>query len=110
MAYLDQHAGPHAVIMGESEVAFHRGFYSGLVDDGTLGYFSGIRPDFIVMSFDGWPETINGFQEPQIRELVSVACLRLPKLNRIAFGIVQMSKSSVWIRLLINVYGDSGGA
>jgi len=63
MAYLDQHAGPRAVIMGESEVAFHRGFYSGLIDDGTLGYYSGIRPDFIVMSFDGWPETINGFQE-----------------------------------------------
>jgi transposase len=34
---------------------------------------------------------------------------RLPKLNRIAFGIVQTSKSSVWIKLLINVYCDSSG-
>ena len=62
-AYLDQHAGPHAVIMGESEVAFHRGFYSGMVDDDSLGYFSGMRPDFIVMSFDGWPESINGYRQ-----------------------------------------------
>ncbi len=63
MAYLDRHAGPHALIMAESEVAFHRGFYSGLVDDATLGYFSGKRPDFIVMSFDGWPESIKGYRE-----------------------------------------------
>jgi len=63
MAYLDRHAGPHALIMAESEVAFHRGFYSGIVDDASLGYFSGKRPDFIVMSSDGWPEAIRGYRE-----------------------------------------------
>jgi hypothetical protein len=44
------------------------------------------------------------------KQLLGVASLRLPKLNRIAFGIVQMSKSSVWIKLLINVYSDASGA
>jgi hypothetical protein len=43
------------------------------------------------------------------QRLPGVAPLRFPKLNRIAFGIVQTSKSSVWIKFLINVYGDSSG-
>lgn len=63
MAFLDRHAGAQSLIMAENEVAFHRGFYSGMVDDDSLGYFSGRRPDFIVVSADGWPETIKGWEE-----------------------------------------------
>lgn len=58
MSYLDRHAGPDSLIVGESELLFHYGFRGNIVDDAVLGYYSGKRADFIVASFNGYGETI----------------------------------------------------
>jgi hypothetical protein len=46
--FLKTSAGP-GLIMGSTELAFQLGFDSNLVDDIRLGYYSGKKPDFIVV-------------------------------------------------------------
>jgi hypothetical protein len=59
--YLNRHASPNSLIIGESELAFGLGFYNHLIDDSSLGYCSGKRADFIVPSFNGYEETFKTF-------------------------------------------------
>ena len=47
--FLKAKAGPSALIMGSTELAFALGFDSNLVDDIRLGYYSGKKPDYIVV-------------------------------------------------------------
>jgi hypothetical protein len=61
IAYLNQHARPDSLIIGESELAFDRGFYSNFIDDSSLGYCSGKRAEFIVASFNGYDEMFKTF-------------------------------------------------
>jgi Dolichyl-phosphate-mannose-protein mannosyltransferase len=61
IAYLNRNAGPDSLIVGESELAFGRGFYSHLIDDSALGYCSGKRAQFIVASFNGYEEMFKTF-------------------------------------------------
>jgi 4-amino-4-deoxy-L-arabinose transferase-like glycosyltransferase len=61
IAYLNHNAGPKSLIMGDSELAFGRGFYSNLIADSTLGYCSGKHADFIVVSFNGFAELFKVF-------------------------------------------------
>jgi 4-amino-4-deoxy-L-arabinose transferase-like glycosyltransferase len=61
MAFLDRHGGSKASIMGSSELGFHFGFYNNVTDDTTLGYYTGKRPDFIVVDFNGYAEAFKGF-------------------------------------------------
>jgi hypothetical protein len=61
MAFLDQHAGPNALIIGNSELGFHFGFYNNVIDDSTLGYYSGKRPDFIVVDDNGYAGAFEGY-------------------------------------------------
>ena len=61
MAFLDQHAGPNSLIVGNSELGFHFGFYNHVIDDSTLGYYSGKRPDFIVVDDNGYREAFKGY-------------------------------------------------
>lgn len=48
-SFLKEHAGPSSLIMGSTELAFALGFDANLVDDVRLGYYTGKRPDFIVV-------------------------------------------------------------
>ena len=61
MAFLDQHAGPNALIIGNSELGFHFGFYNNVIDDSALGYYSGKRPEFIVVDDNGYREAFKGY-------------------------------------------------
>ena len=49
ITFLKTNAEPSALIMGSTELAFQLGFESNLVDDIRLGYYSGKKPDFIVV-------------------------------------------------------------
>ena len=62
IAYLNQHASSKSLIMGDSELAFGRGFYSNFIADSTLGYCSGKHADFIVVSFNGFAELFKVFE------------------------------------------------
>lgn len=46
--YLKQHAAPESLTMGSAELGFGLGF-DHLTDDVWLGYYSGTKPDFIVI-------------------------------------------------------------
>jgi hypothetical protein len=61
-SFIKQHAGPHAVVMGGGELGFDLGFYGPVVDDATLGYFSGKRPDFVVVDDKCYLEMLEGLQ------------------------------------------------
>jgi hypothetical protein len=61
MAFLDRNAGPNSTIIGNSELGFHFGFYNNVIDDSTLGYYSGRRPDFIVVDDNGYREAFKGY-------------------------------------------------
>lgn len=47
--FLRSNADPSSLIMGSTELAFGLGFNANLVDDIRLGYYTGKRPDFIVV-------------------------------------------------------------
>ena len=47
--YVKQHAGPNDLIFASCSFGFGYGFPPNLVDDITLGYYSGWKPRFIVM-------------------------------------------------------------
>lgn len=47
--FLKANANPSSMIMGSTELAFGLGFNSNLVDDIRLGYYTGKKPDFIVV-------------------------------------------------------------
>jgi hypothetical protein len=47
--FLKSNASPVSMIMGSTELAFGLGFNSNLVDDIRLGYYTGKKPDFIVV-------------------------------------------------------------
>lgn len=49
VTFLKANVAPSAMIMGSTELAFALGFDSNLVDDVRLGYYTGKRPDFIVV-------------------------------------------------------------
>ena len=49
VSFLKANAPPSAMVMGSTELAFALGFESNLVDDVRLGYYTGKRPDFIVV-------------------------------------------------------------
>ena len=74
--FLQQRASPGALIMGSAELGFHLGFTPRLIDDRRLGYFSGHRPEFVVVDdryrdwFDGEFSTEPDVQR-HIRHLLS---------------------------------------
>ncbi len=47
--FLRSNAGPSSLVMGSTELAFELGFDANLVDDIRLGYYTGKKPDFIVV-------------------------------------------------------------
>jgi hypothetical protein len=61
MTFLDQRAGSKSLIIGNAELGFHFGFYNNVVDDATLGYYSGKRADFIVVDDNGYREAFKGY-------------------------------------------------
>jgi hypothetical protein len=62
MAYLDRNAMPAAMIIGDSELGFHFGFYNkNVTDDSTLGYYTGKHPDFIVVDDNGYHEMFKSY-------------------------------------------------
>jgi hypothetical protein len=61
MTFLDRTAGSKSLIFGGSELGFHFGFYNNVVDDATLGYYSGKRANFIVVDDNGYGEAFKGY-------------------------------------------------
>ncbi|HWR49574.1 MAG TPA: glycosyltransferase family 39 protein [Bryobacteraceae bacterium] len=49
VAFLREHARPNDTILGNASLAFELGFDGSVVDDVRLGYYSGRRPDFVVL-------------------------------------------------------------
>jgi len=62
--FLRQHAGPNQQVNAACSFGFGYGFDRNLMDDPTLGYYSGRKPDYIVAEeiYDGWWESV----EPEI--------------------------------------------
>jgi hypothetical protein len=56
--YIKRHAGPHALVMGGGELGFDLGFYGPVLEDATLGYYSGRQPDFVVVDDKCYRQTI----------------------------------------------------
>jgi hypothetical protein len=56
LEFLANRATPSSQIVGGAELAFELGFDARLIDDPRLGYYSGMRPDFIVANslYRGW--------------------------------------------------------
>jgi hypothetical protein len=48
--YIREHSGPNSLIMGSAELAFVLGFSPNLVDDPSLGTYTGKVPSFFVYS------------------------------------------------------------
>jgi hypothetical protein len=61
-AYIKQHEGPHALVMGGGELGFDLGFYGPVLEDATLGYYSGKQPDFVVVDDKCYRQTIYELQ------------------------------------------------
>lgn len=59
--YLKSHMQPSTLIMGSAELGFALGFNEHLVDDSFLGYYSGKRPDFVVVD-EIYAESFQGSQ------------------------------------------------
>ena len=57
-AYIKQHAGPHTLVMGGGELGFDLGFYGPVLEDATLGYYSGRQPDFVVVDDKCYRQTL----------------------------------------------------
>ena len=58
MAFLKRVAPPPAIIMGGSENGFALGYYANLVDDVDLGYYTGKRPQFIIVDERGYGQVL----------------------------------------------------
>jgi hypothetical protein len=62
MAFLSREAQPGSLIIGNSELGFYFGFFGGhVVDDASLGYYSGKRADFLAVDVNGYREAFKGF-------------------------------------------------
>jgi len=76
MEFLDREAPSGSLIIGNSELGFHFGFYGGhVVDDASLGYYSGKRADFLVIDDNGYREAFKGFasRDPGLDRYVRAA-------------------------------------
>jgi len=59
--FIKQHAPPNAITMGGGELGFELGFYGPVIEDATLGFYSGKRPDFVVVDEKCYRGYIDGF-------------------------------------------------
>jgi hypothetical protein len=68
LAYLEKSVPAGSVIMGSGEFGFGLGFDGGLTDDPALGYYSGKKPDFIVVDPLTYQENFKEFRrtEPHV--------------------------------------------
>jgi 4-amino-4-deoxy-L-arabinose transferase-like glycosyltransferase len=67
VAYLREHTDARTLVMGSAELGFGLGFDRNLVDDIRLGYYSGKRPDVIVIE-EIYEQNIRDYQarEPDV--------------------------------------------
>ena len=49
VAFLNRNSNPNTMITGTAELSFGLAFYDSLSDDKYIGYYSGRRPDMIVI-------------------------------------------------------------
>lgn len=59
--FLKKTAGKDDITMGISEIAFELGFHGNFMDDHRLGFYTGIKPDIIVMD-PIYDKTFRGFK------------------------------------------------
>jgi hypothetical protein len=58
IAYLREHAGSNATIIGTGELGFALGFDANLRDDSALGFYSGRKADFIVLDERAYKQSL----------------------------------------------------
>jgi hypothetical protein len=71
--FLSSHARPNDLVMGSGELAFDLGFEGRVVDDCRLGFYTGKRPQFIVMEhqyYAMWIPTLSVY-ERQVSRYIS---------------------------------------
>jgi hypothetical protein len=62
VSFLKSNMKPVSLVMGSAELGFELGFNDRLIDDRYLGYYSGKRPDFIVVE-EAYEDAFNGSQK-----------------------------------------------
>lgn len=90
-SYLRANTETRASIIGPAELGYEMGFESGLKDDVRLGYYSGLRPEFIVTS--GW-----------YRLWFDAAAARDPHLHAYIAGLLSREYRPVFSRGEYQVY------
>lgn len=60
-AFLREHAGSTATIIGSGELGFELGFDGNLRDDSSLGYYSGRKADFVVLDERAYKQSMLGY-------------------------------------------------
>ncbi|MEO8129106.1 MAG: glycosyltransferase family 39 protein [Bryobacteraceae bacterium] len=61
VAFLREHAGRTATIIGSGELGFELGFDGNLRDDSSLGFYSGRKADFVVVDERAYKESMLGY-------------------------------------------------
>ena len=85
VSFLQNNAGPAALIMGSSALDFGLGFEGAVIDDPRLGYHSGKSPNFIVVGDVDYAEYFRGYQtgEPAVYRYIVE---RLAKEYRVVYN------------------------
>jgi hypothetical protein len=82
VAFLREHTTPQTTIMASGDIGFGLGFDRNLLDDTRLGYYTGIRPDVIVVeeiygeNFKGWRESEPALADHVARTLAEYDLVR----------------------------------
>ena len=61
VAFLREHAGSTASIIGSGELGFDLGFDANLRDDSSLGFYSGRKADFVVVDERAYKQSMLGY-------------------------------------------------
>jgi len=90
--YLRQHAAVNSLIFGNGELGVALGFYNNLVDDSTLGFYSGKRADFIVVDDKSYKESFKEYPA------------KIPELDRYITNLLTKDYRKVYSGPVYEIY------
>jgi 4-amino-4-deoxy-L-arabinose transferase-like glycosyltransferase len=96
IAFLREHAGSTASIIGSGELGFELGFDKNLRDDSSLGYFTGRKPDFVVIDENAYKQSLASY------------ATKLPKLDNYVKQILTEQYHRVYDGPFYEIYQRNG--
>jgi 4-amino-4-deoxy-L-arabinose transferase-like glycosyltransferase len=96
VAFLREHAGSTASIIGSGELGFELGFDKNLRDDSSLGYFTGRKPDFIVLDESAYKQSLGSY------------ATKLPKLDDYVKQVLSQEYRRVYDGPFYEIYHRNG--